>query len=122
MDRLPLADGWSARHCAGLGAFQLGHRGGYRVAITDPTAEISLTLYALQFRTLLQEINLEKQLIEQSRRVIANHHTNIERLTVDLELAVNTLTMLRAEYDPATLDGSLPHCGQTLVQPHACAL
>ncbi len=121
MDRPPLGDGWSAWHCAGLGAFQLGHRGGYRVAITDPTAEISLTLYALQFRTLLQEINQMEQQI-QLFRTITNHQKNIERLMVDLDLAGNTLAKPRAEYDPATLDGALPHCGQTLVQPHACAL
>jgi hypothetical protein len=76
----------------------------------------------LQFRTLLQEINQKKQLIEQSRKIIANHQTNIERLIVDLDLAGNTLAKLRAEYDPATLDGTSPQCGQTILQPHDCTL
>jgi len=67
----------------------------------------------LQFRSLLQDISQKKQLIEQSRSVIANHQKNIERLRVDLELASNTLGKLRAEYDPATLDGTSIKCGQT---------
>jgi len=51
-----------------------------------PSLKSASPYIQLQFRTLLQEINQEKQLIEQSRRVIANHQTNFERLTVDLDL------------------------------------
>lgn len=76
----------------------------------------------LQFRTLLQDISQKKQMIEQSRSVIANHQKNIERLQVDLELAGNTLGKLRAEYDPATLDGTSIKCGRASHPATECLL
>ncbi len=92
------------------------------IELSQPTPPLkSASPYMqLQFRTLLQEINQKKQLIEQSRKVIANHQTNIERLIVDLDLAGNTLAKLRAEYDPSTLDGTSSGCRQTNLQGNNC--
>ena len=92
--------------------------------LTQPTPPLkSASPYIqLQFRSLLQDISQKKQMIEQSRSVIANHQKNIERLRVDLELAGNTLGKLRAEYDPATLDGTSSGCGQTILQSSNCFL
>jgi hypothetical protein len=92
--------------------------------LTQPTPPLkSASPYIqLQFRTLLQDISRKKQMIEQSRSVIANHQKNIERLRVDLELAGNTLGKLRAEYDPATLDGTSSGCGQMILQSKNCYL
>lgn len=88
----------------------------------QPTAPLkSASPYMqLQFRTLLHEISQKKQQIQMSQSTIANHHRNIERLMVDLELASNTLAKLRAEYDPSTLDGTSSGCRQTKLQGNNC--
>ncbi len=71
---------------------------------------------------MLLGISQKKQMIERSRSVIANHQKNIEPIRVDLKLAGNTLGKLRAEYDPASLDGTSSGCGQTILQSSNCFL
>ena len=107
-----------------LAAEHFGPATAVAIDLTQPTPPLkSASPYIqLQFRTLLQDISQKKQMIEQSRGVIANHQKNIERLRVDLELAGNTLGKLRAEYDPATLDGTSSGCGQTILQSNNCYL
>ena len=92
------------------------------IELSQPTPPLkSASPYMqLQFRTLLQEINQKKQQIQLSQSTIANHQRNIERLMVDLELASNTLRKLRADYDPATLDGTSFICSQTILQGNHC--